>query len=176
MAVMKIYTFPDKVLKQVAEPVTTFDTSLRELAESMLETMYESEGIGLAANQVGILQRIIVIDINSGNEDTSTREPYVLINPVIEEKSGDITYEEGCLSVVEYRAEVPRFRQIKVAYQDLEGKPQTMNADELKAVCLQHELDHLDGILFIDHLPLLKQKMVKKHLKKQARLAEEASA
>ena len=114
---------------------------------------------------------MVVVDLKSGEEDISLREPRIFVNPRIVERSGETISEEGCLSVTEFRAEVKRSESIKLEYQDLQGNPQTLEADGLLSICIQHELDHLQGILFIDHLPLLKQKMVKKRLAKLAREA-----
>ena len=171
MALLNVHTFPDPVLKQKALPVDEFDEKLSELAENMLETMYEERGIGLAAVQVAVLKQLVVVDLKSGEEDISLREPRFFVNPRIVERSGETISEEGCLSVTEFRNEVKRSESIKLEYQDLQGNPQTLEADGLLSICIQHELDHLQGILFIDHLPLLKQKMVKKRLAKLAREA-----
>jgi len=171
MALLKVYSFPDPVLKQKALPVQEFDEKLAELADNMLETMYEERGIGLAAVQVGVLKQLVVVDLKSGEEDISLREPRVFVNPHIVERSGETISEEGCLSVIEYRAEIKRAESIKLEFQDLQGEPRTMEAEGLLSICIQHELDHLQGILFIDHLPMLKQKMVKKRLAKLAREA-----
>ena len=171
MALLQIHTFPDPILKQVAKPVEVFGSALHKTAENMLETMYASAGIGLAAIQVAILKRLVVVDLKSGSEDESERDPHVFVNPNIVEQSGETISEEGCLSVVEFRAEVKRAERITLEYQDVDGLPQTLEADGLMAACIQHELDHLQGILFIDHLPPLKQKMVKRRLAKQARLS-----
>ncbi|HBI28643.1 MAG: peptide deformylase [Deltaproteobacteria bacterium] len=171
MALLQVRTFPDSILKQVAKPVEVFDTALRKTAENMLETMYASQGIGLAANQVAILKRLVVIDIKSGAEDESERDPHIFVNPNIIEQSGETISEEGCLSVEEFRAEVKRAERITLEYQDVVGQPHTLAAEGLMAICIQHELDHLRGVLFIDHLPPLKQKMVKRRLAKQARLS-----
>ena len=170
MALLQVYEFPDPILQQHAMPVTVFDDKLRQLAADMLETMYEERGIGLAANQVAVLKQIVVVDVMAGDEDHGQREPQVLVNPKIVAASGETAIEEGCLSVPEFRAEVPRAEKIKVEYQDLEGQPQTLEADGLLAICLQHEFDHLRGRLFIDYLPPLKQRMVKKRLAKLARM------
>lgn len=172
MAILTIHSFPDPILKKVATPVTNFNQKLIETTESMLETMYVSKGIGLAANQVGILQQIVVMDLNSGEEDSSLREPKVFINPRIIEKSGTTVSEEGCLSVFDYRADVERAENITLKYQDVKGKPQSLEANDLTSICLQHELDHLKGVIFLDHLPLLKQKMIKKKLTKFAQNPE----
>ncbi len=171
MALLTVHSFPDPVLKQKALPVKEFDEKLAELADNMLETMYEERGIGLAAVQVGVLKQLVVVDLKSGEEDISLREPRVFVNPHIVERSGETISEEGCLSVIEYRAEIKRAESIKLEFQDLQGEPRTMEAEGLLSICIQHELDHLQGILFIDHLPMLKQKMVKKRLAKLAREA-----
>ena len=171
MALLTVHSFPDPVLKQKALPVKEFDEKLAELADNMLETMYEERGIGLAAVQVGVLKQLVVVDLKSGEEDISLREPRVFVNPHIVDRSGETISEEGCLSVIEYRAEIKRAESIKLEFQDLQGESQTMGAEGLLSICIQHELDHLQGILFIDHLPMLKQKMVKKRLAKLAREA-----
>jgi len=168
MALLNIHTFPDQILRKKAFPVTDFDQSLENTAQSMLETMYVSSGIGLAAIQAGILKQIIVIDLNSGEEDVSLREPHIFVNPTILRKYGSTISEEGCLSVIDFRGDVERAEKISIEYQDVKGNIHQMEADEMMSICLQHEIDHLNGILFIDHLPLLKQKMVKKKLTKLA--------
>lgn len=169
MPILTVHTFPDPILKKKAKPIDTFDEKLKKLSENMLETMYEADGIGLAANQVAILQRIVVVDIHSGDEDPTTRDPHVFVNPEITEKSGEVVSEEGCLSVIEFNADIKRAEKIVLEYQDIKGKHHSLEANELFAICIQHELDHLDGILFIDYLPLIKQKMVKKKLTKIAK-------
>jgi peptide deformylase len=169
MAIFEIYTFPDPILRKKTEAVTVFDQELDATAKSMLETMYVSSGIGLAAIQAGILKKLIVVDLKSGEEEISLREPHVFINPKIVERSGTTVSEEGCLSVIEFRGEIQRAEKITIEYQDLTGKVQKMEAEEMMAICLQHEIDHLNGVLFIDHLPLLKQKMIKKRLTKLAK-------
>lgn len=168
MAILNIHTFPDPILRQKAVPVTEFDQNLDETAQSMLETMYVSSGIGLAAVQAGILKQIVVIDLKSGEEDINNREPNVFINPKILSKSGTSVSEEGCLSVIDFRGDVERAEKISLEYQDVKGNYHEMEADDMMSICLQHEIDHLNGILFIDHLPVLKQKMVKKKLTKLA--------
>ena len=172
MAILEIYTFPDPILRKQTKAVTVFDHELATTSQSMLETMYLSSGIGLAAIQAGILQRIIFVDLKSGEEDVNLREPHVFINPKIVKKFGTTVSEEGCLSVIEFRGEIERAEKIIVEYQDVKGQPQKMEAEELMSICLQHEIDHLNGVLFIDHLPLLKQKMVKKRLTKLAKAEE----
>jgi peptide deformylase len=189
MALLQVYKFPQPVLKQQARPVTRFDAELRELADNMLETMYAEGGIGLAANQVGQLRRLVVMDLGAEEEDDGVasaathagrkappraerpREPRVFVNPRIVEASGETVSEEGCLSVVDFTAEVKRARRIVLAYQTLAGEPREEAFEELAAVCLQHELDHLAGKLFIDRLPPLKRQMIKKRLAKLAKSA-----
>lgn len=168
---LQIHTFPDPILKQVAQSIEVFDEALRKTADDMLETMYASNGIGLAAIQVAILKQLVVVDLLSGSEDESERDPHIFVNPNITEQSGETISEEGCLSVEEFRAEVKRAERITLEYQDVEGQPHTLVAEDLMAICIQHELDHLRGVLFIDHLPPLKQKMVKRRLAKQVRLS-----
>ena len=168
MALLNIHSFPDPILREKTLPVTEFDQSLDETAQSMLETMYMSSGIGLAAIQVGILKQIIVIDLKSGEEDIRLREPHVFVNPKILKKFGSTVSEEGCLSVIDFRGDIERAEKILVEYKDLKGNIHQINANEMMSICLQHEIDHLNGILFIDHLPVLKQKMVKKKLTKLA--------
>lgn len=167
MTVYKVLTFPDPFLKTVAKPVTQFDDELKSKAENMIETMYENAGIGLAATQVGMNRRLFVMDIYYSKDLPETvRDPQVIINPVIVEKENEQVMEEGCLSVPEFRAEVTRFNKIKLKYQDLEGEEKMMDAEGLLAVCIQHEMDHLDGVLFIDYLPTLQRNIIKKKLKK----------
>ena len=168
MALLNIHTFPDPILRKKALPVTEFDQSLDDTAQSMLQTMYVSSGIGLAAIQAGILKRIVVIDLKSGVEDISLRDPYVFVNPKILKKYGSTVSEEGCLSVIDFRGDVDRAEKIVIEYQDVKGNILQMEAEDMMSICLQHEMDHLNGILFIDHLPALKQKMVKKKLTKLA--------
>ena len=168
MALLNIHSFPDPILREKTLPVTEFDQSLDETAQSMLETMYMSSGIGLAAIQVGILKQIIVIDLKSGEEDIRLREPHVFVNPKILKKFGSTVSEEGCLSVIDFRGDIERAEKILVEYKDVKGNINQINANEMMSICLQHEIDHLNGILFIDHLPVLKQKMVKKKLTKLA--------
>jgi peptide deformylase len=172
MAILEIYTFPDPILRKQTKAVTVFDHELATTSQSMLETMYLSSGIGLAAIQTGILKSIIVVDLKSGEEDVNLREPHVFINPKIVKKFGTTVSEEGCLSVIEFRGEIERAEKIIVEYQDVTGQPKKMEAEEMMSICLQHEIDHLNGVLFIDHLPLLKQKMVKKRLTKLAKAEE----
>ena len=169
MTILEIYTFPDPILRQKTKAVTVFNHELAETTQSMLETMYVSGGIGLAAIQAGLLKQIIVIDLKSGEEEISLREPHVFINPEIVKESGTTVSEEGCLSVIEFRGEIERAEKITVEYQNVRGEAQKMDAEDMMSICLQHEIDHLNGVLFIDHLPVLKQKMVKKRLTKLAK-------
>lgn len=167
MATYKVLTFPHPFLKTVAKPVISFDDKLKTIVADMSETMYESAGIGLAAVQVGLDKRLFVMDVNYTSETPeSERNPIPIINPQLLEKEQEQTMEEGCLSVPEFRAEVKRYGKIKLGYQDLNGEKQEMDAEGLLAVCIQHEMDHLDGKLFIDYLPPLQRTMIKKKLKK----------
>ncbi|HIC86475.1 MAG TPA: peptide deformylase [Desulfobacterales bacterium] len=161
---LKIYTYPDPVLRKKAEPVEVIDERIRRLAQDMLFTMYEAPGIGLAANQVGELLRVIVFDLEP---EKNGNHPCVLINPEIIDAQGEVTTEEACLSVIDYRADVKRKALVRVRGLDLEGNELCFDADGLLAVCLQHEIDHLDGILFIDYLSALKRALYKKRLKKK---------
>lgn len=158
-----IRTYPDRVLKTRAQPVEEIDGSIQDLIDRMIEIMYAAPGIGLAANQVGILKRVIVFD-RSPRE--SGRDPVALINPEIVLSEGKITWEEACLSVIDYSAEVSRKAMVKVCGLDRDGNPLDIEGENLLAVCLQHEIDHLDGRLFIDHLSSLKRALYKKKLKK----------
>lgn len=160
---MKIYTYPDPVLKAKAAPVKDLDEEIQALFDGMIRTMYAAPGIGLAANQVGELKRVIVFDKNPREEG---RSPCVFINPEIVEGDGKITTEEACLSVIDYAADVTRMERVHVKGIDRNGKPLEMEADGLLAICLQHEIDHLDGILYIDHISTLKRSLYKKKLKK----------
>jgi peptide deformylase len=191
MAKLKIYTFPDLVLAQKAVPIARVEKKYFKLADDMLETMYGAPGIGLAANQVGILEKILVIDTEYDYEEfeegmmipedaevigsslVSKKKPTIIINPEIILKEGKATTEEGCLSVPEFTAEVPRFKKIKLQYQDIDGHLKTLLAEDLFAIAIQHEMDHLDGKLFIDRLSPLKKEMVKKKLKKERSELEE---
>lgn len=164
MAILEVLHFPDDRLKNIAQPVQEITPATQIIIDNMLETMYAEEGIGLAAVQVDILQRIIVIDV-SGKRD----EPLILINPEITEKHGDTGIEEGCLSVPESRAFVPRAESVTVTALDRDGNKFTLEAHDLLAICLQHEVDHLNGKLFIDYLSPLKQQRIRKKLEKLAR-------
>jgi peptide deformylase len=183
MAIREIIEIPDPRLKVVSEPVTVFDDELKTLVADMFETMYDAPGIGLAAVQVGVPQRVLVIDLQPDDPDAepvacdhdghhhhhqpTLREPRVFINPEVIEASEEHTlYNEGCLSVPEIYAEVERPSRIRAKWQDENGTAHEEDIDGLLAICLQHEMDHLEGILFIDHLSRLKRQMALKKLEK----------
>ena len=171
MSKLDIITLPDRKLRLKSAPVERIDDELRTFMDSMLETMYEAPGIGLAAIQVNVLRRVVTIDVAQREDETAKPNPLYLINPEILWSSDDVaTAEEGCLSIPEYYAEVERPAAVRVAYLDRDGKRQEMEATGVLAVCLQHEIDHLDGKLFIDHLSKLKRDMVIKKFAKQSRL------
>ncbi len=163
MAILRIRHYPEPVLKQISAPVTVFDTELKTLARDMAETMYAAPGVGLAAPQVGVLKRLVVIDCAPKD---SPPELLTLVNPEIREREGEAYEEEGCLSVPGYYAPVQRSARVKVVYCDLDGKPVEREADGLLAIAFQHEIDHLDGILFVDHLSPLKKGLFRKKFKK----------
>ena len=165
MALLPILRFPDPRLRKVAAPVTNIDDSIRRLAADMAETMYEAPGIGLAATQVDVHQRLIVIDVSE-----TKNELLVLINPEVVADEGEQVGEEGCLSVPGIFDKVERAERVTVRYLDLDGKARTLEADGLLAVCIQHEMDHLQGKVFVDHLSQLKQTRIKSKLAKQARI------
>ena len=162
MAIKKILTYPDPVLRQKVERVTNFDDSLKELAADLAETMYAAPGSGLAANQIGECVSVIVIDISAEEE----KKYLVLVNPEIVDKEGAQIDDEGCLSVIDLTAKVKRYQKLLVRAQDIEGKAWEFPAEDFLARVLQHEVDHLNGILFIDHLSSLKRILYKKKLKK----------
>lgn len=167
MAVLKLYEFPDEVLRQKCERVTKVDDELRKFLDDMLETMYVDKGCGLAAPQVGVTKRIIVLDPNPSDEDLSVRRPMFLINPEIVWRSEEtVLFNEGCLSLPGQRADVERYERVRVHFTDYNGKEQEILADELLAIILQHEIDHLDGVLYIDHLSRLKRSRLLKKLEK----------
>jgi peptide deformylase len=186
MAKLKIFTFPDIVLAQKARPIARVEKSTHfKLADDMLETMYDAPGIGLAANQVGVLERILVLDTEYEYDELEegaaapagaevvgggvirNRKPRIIINPEIIEREGSILFAEGCLSVPEYSAEVKRSEKLTLQFQDIDGVTRTLKADGLLAVAIQHEMDHLDGKLFIDRLSPIKKEMVRKRLRKE---------
>lgn len=175
---LKILTYPDPILAQTATPVTEFNQELNELVKNMLFTMYHAPGIGLAAPQVGVSKRIFVLDVNydrelitnsAGKEDArfSNFNPMIFINPKITGTSGTTTYEEGCLSVPGVYEEVKRYKTIHVQYQNIHGEMLELEADDLLSICIQHENDHLDGLVFIERLSNLKKNFYKKKMQKE---------
>ncbi len=165
MAILKIYQYPEPVLRAETKPVTTFDEEFITLTKDMADTMYDAPGIGLAAPQIGKSLRLIVVDISKKEEDAE-QEYMVMANPKIVEHEGSQIDEEGCLSCPEITAKVKRFQKITVNYQDETGKEMSLTTEDRFAVVLQHEIDHLNGILFIDHLSSLKRNLYKKKVKK----------
>ena len=162
--ILNILKYPDKRLRTIAKPVVSVNETIKQQVMDMFETMYEAPGIGLAATQVNFHQRIIVIDISD-----QCNEPICLINPEIIEKSGEIQWEEGCLSVPDYYENVIRANDIKVQALNQNGETFELEASEMLSVCIQHEIDHLNGVLFVDHLSKLKQKRLKKKTEKKVR-------
>ncbi|MFZ0606224.1 MAG: peptide deformylase [Xanthobacteraceae bacterium] len=171
MAIREIIILPDKRLRLVSEPVKHVDAGVKKLIEDMFETMYKAPGIGLAAIQIGVAKRVITMDLSKKEDD---HEPQVFINPEIAWSSEDTAkYEEGCLSIPEYYEEVERPTEVKVKYLDRDGKPREIAAKGLFATCLQHEIDHINGVLFIDYLSKLKRDRVIKKFAKAAKKVEE---
>jgi peptide deformylase len=172
MALRDILKIPDKRLRLVSEPVKRVDASIRALAEDMFETMYHAPGIGLAAIQIGVAKRVVVMDLSKKDE---AHEPQVFINPEVMWRSEETsTHEEGCLSIPDYYEEVERPQRVKVKYLDLDGKAHELEADGLFATCLQHEIDHTNGVLFIDHISKLKRDRVIKKFTKAAKAEKTA--
>jgi len=172
MAIREVLAYPEPVLAEKAEPVEEVDSGIKELIADMIETMYGARGIGLAANQVGVAKRVIVLDVPDFDDEESARGDNLvaLVNPEIKEAGGTTKYEEGCLSVPGVTADVVRSERVTVAGLDGEGNPVEINAEGLFAIALQHEIDHLDGVLFIDRLSRLKRDLIKRKLRKaQAR-------
>jgi peptide deformylase len=169
MALLPILEYPDARLKRIASPVTEFSPAIQTLVRDMAETMYAAPGIGLAATQVDVHKRVIVIDVSETKDDLK-----VFINPEILAADGEIVGEEGCLSVPAYYDTVKRAAHVVVRAQDAAGKPFEIEATDLLAVCIQHEMDHLKGIVFVEHLSQLKQLRVKTKMKKRQREAERA--
>jgi len=164
MALLHILTYPDPRLREKARPVDAVDAALGQLADDMLQTMYAAKGIGLAATQVGVPKRLVVLDLSAEHD-----QPQVLINPRIIASDGAQVCEEGCLSVPEVFEEVERAQRVTLTYLDLDGEAQHVEADGLLAVCVQHEIDHLDGKLFVDYLSRLKQDRLRKKAGKRQR-------
>ena len=165
MAILNILEFPDPRLRTIAKPVDVVDDSIRQLVDDMFETMYDAPGIGLAATQVDIHKQIVVIDVSEGRN-----ELLALVNPRISDVEGQQEGEEGCLSVPGIYEKVGRAERVTVHFQDGEGQHRTLVAEGLLAVCIQHELDHLNGTVFVDHLSQLKQTRIRNKLAKQARV------
>ncbi len=167
MSILTILEFPDERLRKIAAPVKTVDASIRRLVDDMLETMYHDHGVGLAATQVNVHLRVIVIDV-SENKD----QPMCLINPEIIERNGEKENEEGCLSVPGFFEKIKRTERIKVKAMNRDGQWYEFEATDLLAVCVQHEMDHLEGKLFVDYLSSLKRERIKKKLEKQHKAAK----
>ncbi len=170
MALLDILIYPDPRLREQAAPVTRVDDGVRRLVDDMLETMYEARGIGLAATQVGVAQRVVVIDVSEERD-----QPRVLINPEILEATGEASGEEGCLSIPGYYDDVARATRVRYQALDRNGEAYEESAEGTLAVCIQHEIDHLDGRLFIDYLSELKRKRVRKRMEKRERQLGAAS-
>jgi peptide deformylase len=167
MAIREIIKLPDKRLRLISEPVKQIDAGIRKLVDDMFETMYKAPGIGLAAIQLGVAKRVITLDLSKKEDD---HEPQVFINPEILWQSEALAkFEEGCLSIPDYYEEVERPAEVKVRYLDLAGKKREIDAKGLLATCLQHEIDHINGVLFIDHLSKLKRDRVIKKFTKAAK-------
>jgi peptide deformylase len=173
MALRDIIIIPDRRLRLVSEPVDQIGAEIRALVEDMFETMYEAPGIGLAAIQVGVPKRVITMDLAKKDDPQA---PQVFVNPELVWQSPETsTYEEGCLSIPEFYEDVSRPSQVRVRFLDLDGRSQEVEASGLLATCLQHEIDHLDGILFIDHISRLKRERVIKKFTKAAKRADETA-
>ena len=167
MSIKPLIILPDPVLRQVSKPVGAIDSDVKKLAQEMFETMYDAPGIGLAAIQIGVPLRMLVIDLAKEDEP---KQPQIFVNPEVVERSDERSvYEEGCLSIPDYYAEVERPASVRVRYVDGNGQEQELQADGLLATCLQHEIDHLDGVLFIDHISKLKRDMVVRKFRKLAK-------
>ncbi|HDQ40645.1 MAG TPA: peptide deformylase [Desulfonatronum sp.] len=166
---MPILTYPDRILAQCSNEVTQFTPEISTLAQDMLETMYAKEGIGLAAPQVGVLQRLIVVDVTGPER---REDPRILVNPVILSASGQTESNEGCLSVINLRSKVQRAERIQVQAMDIEGRQAELEVDGMLAICLQHEIDHLNGILFIDRISRLKRSLYEQKLKKWTKIKQ----
>lgn len=172
MALRDIIILPDKRLRLASEPVKAIDKEVRALVEDMFETMYDAPGIGLAAIQIGVPRRVVTMDLSKKDEE---KEPRVFINPEVLWSSDDLhVHEEGCLSIPEFYEEVERPAKVRVKYLDLDGKEHELEAEGLLAICLQHEIDHTNGVLFIDHISKLKRDRIAKKFSKAAKRAAEA--
>ena len=174
MAIRPIIEAPDPLLREISKPVDAVDDDLRALIADMFDTMYDAPGIGLAAIQIGVPKRVLVIDLQEPEEEGGdpVKDPRVFINPeILQTSDHDVPYTEGCLSVPEQFAEVDRPDKIRARWMELDGKVREEDIDGLLAVCLQHEMDHLNGVLFIDHLSRLKRNMILNKLAKQRKVA-----
>ncbi|MGL9774799.1 MAG: peptide deformylase [Sodalis sp. (in: enterobacteria)] len=169
MSLLQVLHYPDERLRKVAKPVVDVNDAIRRIVDDMFETMYAEEGIGLAATQVDIHQRIIMIDVSESRD-----QRLVLINPELLEKSGETGIDEGCLSIPDQRGFVPRAEKVKVRALDRDGNSFELEADDLLAICIQHEMDHLVGKLFVDYLSPLKRQRVRQKMEKLARMAKRA--
>ena len=177
MALRPILILPDKRLRQKAEPIAAVDDAIRALMDDMLETMYAAPGIGLAATQIGEMKRVLVLDVAKRQDEEATAEPMVFANPEITWSSDELsTYNEGCLSIPEIYEEVERPARIRVRYLDRDNKLREVEADGILATCLQHEIDHLNGVLFIDHISRLKREMIAKKFTKAAKRDAEGAS
>ncbi len=168
MALREVLKFPDKRLREISTPIEKITDEIRELASDMLDVIYDEPGIGLAAPQLGETIRLIVVDTEWTADDTE-RNPLILVNPEIVERSGELVWTEGCLSVPDFEADVERASSVRLRASNLEGEDLEFAASELQAVCFQHEIDHLDGILFIDRISRLKRNLYTQRRKKQLR-------
>lgn len=166
MALRDVLKFPDPRLREISKPIVEINDEILELARDMCDVMYDEPGIGLAAPQVGVPLRLIVVD-TAWTEEDAERNPLILINPELTEFEGSIVWKEGCLSVPDFEAEVERSATVRLIAQDLEGEEVVIDAEQLQAVCFQHEVDHLDGVLFIDRISRLKRNFYTKRRKKQ---------
>ncbi len=170
MALHPILIIPDAKLRQVAEPIGAVDEAVRALADDMLQTMYEAPGIGLAAPQIGVLRRLVVLDVAKRRDEEARPEPMVLVNPVVTWSSVETSrYEEGCLSIPDFYEEVERPGVVHVSFLDRDGRPRSIEAEGILATCIQHEIDHLNGVLFIDYISRLKRHRITRKFAKAAR-------
>jgi peptide deformylase len=177
MALRSIITFPDPRLRLISAPVSAVDDTVRALMDDMLETMYEAPGVGLAAIQIAVPKRVIVLDVAKREDETAAPQPLCLVNPEIIFASDDVsTYQEGCLSIPDIYEDVERPARVRARYLDGAGREQEIEAEGILAICLQHEFDHLNGVLFIDHISRLKRELLMKKLRKNAKAAQPRSA
>ncbi|WP_205436340.1 peptide deformylase [Helicobacter suis] len=171
MAILDLVHYPDKRLRVLSTDVEVFDTALHTLLEDMQETMLANKGIGLAAIQVGVAKRILIINLPRQDEQQYPEDCLEIINPTLLHAEGQILWREGCLSVPEFYEEIQRFARVKLAYCDRYGNPQELQASDLLSVAIQHEIDHLNGILFVDRLSMLKRKKFEKEFRKNSKSA-----